>query len=111
MEYLDFSKESILKIYISELDKAEGKPLYEFIMYKAKEFKLSGITIYKGIMGYGRHFHIHTDKILTLSENLPIIIEIVDEEKRLIEFIQYIKDYIKEGIISLEDVRVMRIRD
>ena len=75
----------LLRIFIGESDTLKGKPLYEAILFKAKELGFAGVTVLKGIMGFGAHSRIHASKILRLSEDLPIIIEIVDREEKIEE--------------------------
>ncbi len=100
----------MLRIIIGESDKFEGKLLYEGIVLKARELKLAGATVTRGIMGFGAESHMHTAKILRLSEDLPVIIEIVDSESRLNEILPFLDEAVKEGLITLEKVRVVKYR-
>jgi hypothetical protein len=100
----------MLRIIIGESDKFKGKPLYECIVLKARELKLAGATVTRGIMGFGAESHMHTAKILRLSEDLPVIIEIVDSETRLNEILPFLDKTVKEGLITLEKVRVVKYR-
>ena len=100
----------LLRIFIGESDKHEGKPLYEWIIRKARERSLAGVTICRGIEGYGRASRIHTAAILRLSEDLRIIIEIVDIEEKIDEFIDIIDPVIDGGLVTVENVQVRLYR-
>ena len=100
----------MLRIIIGESDKYQGKPLYEHIVLKARELKLAGATVTRGIMGFGADSHMHTAKILRLSDDLPVIIEIVDTEARLNELLPFLDETVKEGLITIEKVRVIKYR-
>lgn len=97
---------SLLRIFIGESDKHEGKPLYEWIVLKARKEGLAGATVLRGMLGFGRSSRIHTAKILRLSEDLPIIVEIVDTLEKLEAFITVIDDTIQEGLVTIEKARV-----
>ncbi|HKJ30708.1 MAG TPA: DUF190 domain-containing protein [Balneolales bacterium] len=101
----------LLRIYIGESDHYEGKPLYEQIVLKAREMKLAGATVLKGIMGFGAHSHLHTTKILRLSEDMPIIIEIVDTEENLNKLLPYLDKTIQEGLVTLEKMNIVEYRE
>lgn len=96
----------LLRIFIGESDKHEGKPLYEWIVLKAKEFGLAGSTVLRGIEGFGGQSRIHTSKILRLSEDLPIIIEIVDTIEKIEGFLPLVDDAINEGLATVEKVNI-----
>jgi PII-like signaling protein len=96
----------LLRIFIGEADKRDGKPLYEWIVLKAKEEGLSGATVIRGLMGFGAHSRIHTFKIERLSQDLPIVIEIVDTQEKLEQFLALIEKEISEGLATLEKVEV-----
>ncbi len=98
---------SLLRIFIGESDRYKGKPLYEWIVLRAREQGLAGATVLHGIMGFGKSSRIHTSKILRLSEDLPIVVEIVDRRDRLEAFLDSIEEAIQGGLITLEkaDVR------
>ncbi|WP_067616699.1 DUF190 domain-containing protein [Dissulfuribacter thermophilus] len=100
----------LLRIFIGESDKFEGKPLYEWLVIKAKEQGLAGATVIRGLMGFGANSQIHTSKILRLSVDLPIIIEIVDTQEKIKAFLSNIRDVIKEGLVTLERVEVQIYR-
>ena len=86
----------LLRIFIGESDKYEGKPLYEWIVIKAKEHGLAGATAIRGLMGFGANSRIHTSKILRLSLDLPIIVEIVDTHEKIKEFLVIIESVVKD---------------
>ena len=100
----------LLRIFIGEADKWHGKPLYEEIVYLAKKEKLAGATVIKGFMGFGCKSHMHTAKLLRLSEDLPIIIEIVDSEEKIRGFLPRLDTMVREGLITLEKVSVVIYR-
>ena len=96
----------LLRIMIGESDRREGKPLYEWIVLKAKAEGLAGATVFRGMMGFGASSRIHTSKILRLSEDLPILIEIVDVREKLESFMRLIDDSIKGGLATLEKAEI-----
>jgi uncharacterized protein len=100
----------LLRIFIGEADKCNGKPLYEEIIHLAKKSKLAGATAIKGFMGFGCKSHMHTANLLRLSEDLPIIIEIVDSEEKINQFIPQLDVMVKEGLITLEKANVIMYR-
>ena len=100
----------LLRIFIGEQDKWQGQPLYEAIVHLAKKEGMAGATAIKGFMGFGRKSHMHTAKILRLSEDLPIVIEIVDSEEKINKFIPHLDVMVKEGLITLEKVNVVMYR-
>src|SRR5947199_8621234 len=98
----------LLRIFIGEDDKHRGRPLYEAIVLKAREFQLAGATILRGPMGFGHSSRLHTAKILRLSEDLPIVIEIVDGEEKIEAFLPVLDEMMGSGLITLEDVHVIQ---
>jgi PII-like signaling protein len=98
----------LLRIYIGELDKWHHQPLYEAIVLKAREMGLAGATVLRGPMGFGAHSRLHTAKILRLSEDLPIVVEIVDKEEKINTFLPEIDRMVRDGLITLEKVRVIK---
>jgi hypothetical protein len=96
----------LLRIFMGESDKYEGQPLYEWIIRKARERGLAGATVLRGIEGYGAHSRLHTTKVLRLSSDLPIVVEIVDTEDRIESFLPLIDGAIREGLATLERVEV-----
>ncbi len=101
---------TLLRIFIGELDHYKGKPLYEQIVFKARELNLAGITVIRGLMGFGAHSRLHTATLLRLSEDLPIIIEIVDTEENINKIIPFLDEVVKEGLITMEKVKVIKYR-
>jgi len=100
----------LLRIFIGEADKWNGKPLYEEIILLAKKDGLAGATALKGFMGFGCKSHMHTANLLRLSEDLPIIIEIVDSEDKINKFLPELDKMVKEGLITLEKANVIMYR-
>ena len=106
---MQIPKEAVLlRIFIGEDDRADGQPLYEAIVLKAREMHLAGATVLRGPMGFGRSSRLHTAKILRLSEDLPVVVEIVDAEERVNELLAAIEPLIGSGLMTLEKVRVLR---
>ncbi len=97
----------LLRIFVSEDDKCGHRPLYKCIVEKAREEGLAGATVLRGIMGFGAHSRMHTGGILRISEDLPVVIEIVDREDRIQAFIPGLQDMIHEGLITLEKAHVI----
>jgi len=100
----------LLRIFIGESDKWKGKPLYEAIVLKAREMGLAGATMVRGLMGYGAASRIHTAKILRLSEDLPVIVEIIDSSDKIAFFLPVIDEMVQEGLVTLERVQVILYR-
>jgi len=100
----------LLRIYIGESDRHSGVPLYEAIVNRARELNLAGATVLKGIMGFGADSRIHTTKILRLSEDLPIVIEIVDTQSNINRLMPFLDEHVKEGLITIEEVKVIKYR-
>ena len=98
----------LLRIFTGESARFEGKPLYEAIVLKAREMKLAGATVLRGPMGYGRSSHLHTAKILRLSDDLPLVIEIVDGEDKINAFLPELDGMMPHGLVTLEKVKVYR---
>ncbi len=100
----------LLRIFIGESDKWQGKPLYEVIVEEARKRNMAGATVLKGVLGFGADSRLHTAKILRLSEDLPLVIEIVDRPERIAEFLPLLDTMIEEGLVTLEKVRVIAYR-
>lgn len=96
----------LLRIFIGESDKHEGRPLYEWLVLKAREQGLAGATVVRGIEGFGAHSRLHTAKILRLSEDLPIVVEIVDTAEKIEAFLPVVDGAIGEGLATVEKVRI-----
>src|SRR5512136_2554816 len=90
----------LLRIFLGESDRLGGRPLYEAIVLKAREMHLAGATVLRGPMGFGAKSRLHTTKILRLSEDLPIVIEIVDKQERIDAFLPHIDDMVKDGLVT-----------
>jgi len=103
-------KGQLLRIFIGESDHHEGKPLYEWIVLKAREMGLAGATVLRGIEGFGATSRIHTAKILRLSEDLPLVIEIVDTSEKIEAFMPQIDAAISEGLATIENVNIRLYR-
>ena len=100
----------LLRIFIGESDQWHGKPLYEGIILKAREAGLAGAPMLRGLMGYGANSRIHTAKLLRLSEDLPVIVEIVDSEEKITNFLPMIDEMVQEGLVTLEDIKIIQYR-
>jgi PII-like signaling protein len=100
----------LLRIFLGEADKWHGKPLYEAIVLKARELQLAGATVLRGPMGFGAHSRLHTAKVLRLSEDLPIVIEIVDAREKIDQLMPHIDTMVTEGLVTLERVQVIQYR-
>jgi len=97
-----------LRIYIGENDSHKGKPLYEAIVLKAREINLAGATVIRGIMGFGANSRIHTKKILRLSQDLPIVIDIVDTSENIEKLMPFLHETVKEGLITRKEVKIIK---
>jgi len=101
----------LLRIFIGESDRHEGKPLFEAIVQLARKRGLAGATVLRGLEGFGAHSRVHTAKLLRLSEDLPIVIELVDKPDRIEAFLPDLDAMVVEGMITLEKVRIIKYRD
>jgi PII-like signaling protein len=100
----------LLRIFVGESDLHKGKPLYEAIVIRARELNLAGATVQRGIMGYGAASRIHTSKILRLSEDLPITVEIVDTKQNIEKLLPFLDEAVKEGLVTMEEVNIIKYR-
>ena len=100
----------LLRIFVGESDKHGHHPLYEAIVLKAREQGLAGATVLRGVMGFGKHSILHTAKILRLSEDMPMVIEIVDSLEKIEAFLPVLDEMITDGLVTLEKVRVIHYR-
>ena len=100
----------LLRIYVGESDTLKGKSLYEAIVLKARELNLAGATVFRGIMGYGASSRIHSIKLLRLSEDLPVMIEIVDSEDNINKILPFLDETVNEGLITIEKVTIIKYR-
>jgi PII-like signaling protein len=96
-----------LRVYVGESDRIHGKPVYEAIVMKARELHLAGATVLRGPMGFGANSRIHTAKVLRLSEDLPIVVEIVDSAENIALLRPFLEEVVTGGLVTLEDVRVL----
>ena len=100
----------LLRIFIGESDRWQHQPLYEAIVLKARETHLAGATVLRGPMGFGKSSRLHTSKILRLSMDLPLVIEIVDSEEKIRAFLPTLDGMISGGLVTLEKVQVIHYR-
>ena len=100
----------LLRIFVGESDRYDHRPLYEAIVIKARETGLAGATVLRGPMGFGKSSHLHTAKILRLSMDLPMVIEIVDTEEKINAFLPLLDAMMGGGLVTLEKVKVIRYR-
>jgi len=108
---MEFEKDGcLLRIFVGENDRTHGRPLYEWLVEQAKKQELAGATVIRGMMGFGRKSKIHSSRILRLSSDLPIVVEIVDTRDRLEHYLESVEGEITEGLATLEkaDVKFYR---
>jgi uncharacterized protein len=103
-------KSVLLRVFIGESDKYKNKPLYEQIVLKARELNLAGATVLRGIMGFGADSRMHSAKLLDLSMDLPIVIEIVDTQENIDKLLPFIDENLIEGLVTLENIKVIKYR-
>ncbi|MGH7839251.1 MAG: DUF190 domain-containing protein [Candidatus Binataceae bacterium] len=101
----------LLRVFIGEGDHHLGKPLYEALVIKARAMHLAGATVLRGPMGFGRSSRLHSAKVLRLSEDLPIVVEIVDAQAKIDEFLAAANGMLRSGLVTLEKVQVLRYGD
>jgi len=100
----------LLRIFVGESDRWHHQPLYEAIVLKARELGLAGATVLRGPMGFGAKSRLHTAKILRLSMDLPMVIEIVDTDDKIKQLLPHLEEMVLEGLVTLEDVQVLKYR-
>ena len=100
----------LLRIFIGESDRYGHHPLYEAIVLKAREQGLAGATVLRGVMGFGKNSILHTAKILRLSEDLPMVIEIVDSREKVEAFLPFLSGMVHDGMVTLERVKVLQYK-
>jgi hypothetical protein len=106
---MEIPKEAqLLRIFIGEAQRHDGKPLYEAIVLKARELHLAGATVLRGGLGYGHSSHLQTAKILRLSDDLPLVIEIIDSEDKIKAFLPVLDGMMASGLITLENIQVLQ---
>ncbi len=98
----------LLRIFFGEADRYEGKPLHEAVVLKAREMQMAGATVLRGPMGFGHSSRLHTSKILRLSEDLPLVIELVDSEEKINAFRPALDAMMGSGLVTIEKVKVLR---
>lgn len=99
-----------LRVYIGESDKFDGRPLYQAIVEEARRRGLAGATVTRGLMGFGVHSRLHTVKVLRISEDLPIVVEIVDKPERVKAFLPVLDGMVGEGLITMDRIKVIAYR-
>jgi len=104
------SEAQLLRVFIGEQDKYDGKPLYEALALEARRLGLAGATVYRGVLGYGANSVVHTDKILRLSQGLPVVVEIVDTPEKIQDFLPILDRMMQEGLATLEKAQVIVYR-
>ncbi len=100
----------LLRVFIGESDQWHGKPLHEAIVEEARALNMAGATVLRGLMGFGAHSRVHTTKILRLSEDLPVVVEIVDKTERIEELLPKLDEMIEEGLVTRERAQVIFYR-
>lgn len=104
----DFITGKLLRIFVDEADRRSGKPLYEALIETLREAGFSGATVLKGIEGFGRCKAVHSSRAVDFSSNLPVLIEVFEQEEKILAFIPKLRDMIGEGLVTLENVQVLR---
>jgi len=104
------SQAQLLRIFVGEDDKVGHKPLYEVLVERARERGMAGATVLRGFLGFGAASRIHATKVLRLSEDLPVVVEIVDTEERIESFLPELDEMITEGLVTIEKVRIIVYR-
>ncbi len=103
-------KKKILRIYIDNQDKFEDRPLWEEILKKVKEHGMAGATVFKGVAGIGAHTELRSFNVFTISQELPLVIELIDSEEKIVDFIDKIDYMIQEGITTMCDTQVIKYK-
>jgi PII-like signaling protein len=108
---MEIPQESVLlRIFIGESDRWHHQPLYEALVLKAREMHLGGATVLRGVMGYGKSSRLHTSKILRLSMDLPVVVEVVDSEERINAFLPELEQMMTGGLVTLERAKVVHYK-
>ncbi len=100
----------VLRIYIDNNDTIDSEPLWQYLVHHAKQNGISGATVFKGVAGMGAHSELHTFEIWSLSQKLPVIIEMIDDEEKINDFLQKYDDVIQEGLITMHTAEVLRYK-
>ncbi len=104
---MEFEKDGcLLRIFVGENDRAHGRPLYEWLVEEARRQELAGATVVRGLMGFGKNSRIHTSRILRLSLDLPIVVEIVDAEEKIRDFLSRVEPAIKDCLVTIEKAEI-----
>ncbi len=101
-------EQTLLRIFLGEDARADGRPLFEALVLRARELGIAGATVLRGPLGYGHASRLHTAKILRLSEDLPVVVEIIDEDARIESFLAAMSPWLVHKLVTLERVRVVR---
>lgn len=101
---------TLLRVYLGQHDRYGSHPLYEAIMKEARRRGLAGATVLRGVAGFGADSRMHAEKLLTLSEDLPLVVEIVDREESIEAFLPFLDEVVSEGLVTMESVRTVRYR-
>jgi uncharacterized protein len=99
---------ALLRIFVGDSDRWRGRPLYEAIVLRARQLHMAGATVLRGCMGFGRNSRMHTAKLLEMSTDLPIVIEIVDTDEKIRDFMPVVDEMVEEGLVTLETVTVLK---
>lgn len=100
----------LLRVFIGESDQWQGRPLYEAIVLEARKLHLAGATVLRGVMGYGASSRLHTAKVLRLSEDLPVVVELVDARQKLEQLLPFLDGAVRDGLVTLERAEVIWYR-
>jgi PII-like signaling protein len=103
-------RKKVMKIYLDNTDIYEGEPLWQKILESVREKGLAGATVFKAVAGMGVHTDIHTSGVWVLSQKLPVVVEIIDDEEKILDFLQECTDMIGEGMVTMSDVDVIRYK-
>ena len=101
-------EQTLMRIFVSEADKTDGKALYEVLLKTLRDEKIAGVTVLRGIAGFGAKSHLHKANILSLSQDLPIVIEVIDTQDNIDRVLGKIEGILPEGLVTLEKVRTLR---
>lgn len=96
----------LLRIFIGESEKKNGRPLYEWLVNEARHRGIAGATVFRGIMGFGAHSLVHTSKILDLASNLPVVVEVSDTSEKIQDFLAVVEESIKDGMATLQEIEM-----
>ena len=103
-----FGKKQILRIYINNQDKFDSKPVWELLLKKAEELSMSGATVFKAVAGIGTHLQMHTFNVLSVSQELPLVVEIIDSKEQIEKFLDKTEDILNEAFVTITQTDVIR---